>query len=508
MSHGSSKVAKNSWQWEGICNECAKRTQAPRDVFWDNYGTSRGSFPRCLNNWCSSCYVDQPILKFPKQLPENDQGQVWKKKSDENHFDVARHGDTLFAPFQCDFCWFINLKGRLCNPRRIEDRLCIAVIRRVNLDMFWSREQSTVRGVFRVYERALKASEILGIRTSVHIQRRPCPLEDRIGFGDAMVILWQSLQSGKNDKEYQQFESIRKIRSLATTIQLSRGRESVEGLGFREGTRTSLLGKTTSNSIFFSKFMKGCEKRMGRLIKQDAALSIELLMKLMSNLERELGTVEDPARRREVVMLGSFLLIGFCDALRGNEVFLVERSSLISFEKQGKNHRRPHVVIPLMGRFKGETGERNVIRVLVERTKSGLEIRKWIGRLVTLLIKENPQNVNQAGPAFCDQNGVMLSYQYMNGLFHEELMKVQDAHPELILAEVEVAETYNLFRSLRRGATSRASALNYSETLINLNNRWRNTQSNKGKGGLKKMSQLYIDINLVLDAALEFSASL
>jgi len=71
-----------------------------------------------------------------------------------------------------------------------------------------------------------------------------------------------------------------------------------------------------------------------------------------------------------------------------------------------------------------------------------------------------------------------------------------------------VADTYNLFRSLRRGATSRASALNYSETLINLNNRWRATQTNKGKGGLKKMSQLYVDVSLVLDTLLEFSASL
>jgi hypothetical protein len=159
-------------------------------------------------------------------------------------------------------------------------------------------------------------------------------------------------------------------------------------------------------------------------------------------------------------------------------------------------------------RFKGETGERNVIRVLVERTKSGLEIKKWVERLIKLLRKEGRHDTLRPGPAFCDKEGEVLAYQYMNNLFHEELEKVQVAHSELIHPEVEIAETYNLFRSLRRGATSRASALNYSETLINLNNRWRLTQNNKGKGGLKKMSQLYVDVSLVLDTLLEFSASL
>lgn len=201
-------------------------------------------------------------------------------------------------------------------------------------------------------------------------------------------------------------------------------------------------------------------------------------------------------------------MIGFCDALRGNEVFLIGSTSLCKYGLQGLKHKRPHVAIPLMGRFKGETGERNVIRVLVEKTKGGLEIGKWVKLLIQQLTKEGRNELAQPGPAFCDGNGEVLPYQYMNHLFHEELIKVQEAHPDLIQPEVEVADTYNLFRSLRRGATSRASNLNYSETLINLNNRWRSTQNNKGKGGIKKMSQLYIDVGLVIDAMLEFSASL
>jgi hypothetical protein len=93
-------------------------------------------------------------------------------------------------------------------------------------------------------------------------------------------------------------------------------------------------------------------------------------------------------------------------------------------------------------------------------------------------------------------------------LFHEELIKIQETQSALIPLDVKVTEVYNIYRSLRRGATSRATELNYSETLINLHNRWRVTQSNKGTGGIKKMSQLYVEMSLVLDSLLQFSRSL
>jgi hypothetical protein len=161
-----------------------------------------------------------------------------------------------------------------------------------------------------------------------------------------------------------------------------------------------------------------------------------------------------------------------------------------------------------MGRFKGETGERNILRVLVETTKSGIQIGRWVERLVKILMAEKRNDTGCPGPAFCDEKGMVLTYSRVNGWFHDELVRVQNTHSGLIQPEIDVTETYNIYRSLRRGATSRASELNYTETLINLNNRWRSTQTNKGKGGLQKMSQLYVEISLVLKNLLAFSASL
>lgn len=449
------------------------------------------------------------ILSFPRQLPENDEGQVWRKARDEDRFGYARKGDMLCAPFQCDFCWFVNLKGREFDHRRASDRLVLALVRWVNLDVFWSKESSTVEGMLCVYNQVKESALHLGVEPDLFHTRRGELVGDNVGFGEVVLMLWQSLQRTKGEGGLRQFDTIRKLRSLLASVQTTGATSFRGGLGFREDARMLILSQCSTNSLLFTKFIKGCEKRMGRRIKQDTALSVGILLRLLENLENELraGGLE-PERKRAIVILGSFLVVGFCDELRGNKVFMVEASSLCTFWKEGQRTKRDCVIIPLMGRFKGETGERNVLRVLVNATKSGLRVAGWVSRLVALLRTEERDQLAKPGPAFCDQTGVVLAYGYVNGLFHTKLERIQESHPELIPSNLDVGETYNIFRSLWRGATSHAVELNYTDLLINLNNRWRSTQSNKGVGGLKKMSQLYVELKLVMGMLREFSASL
>jgi hypothetical protein len=159
-----------------------------------------------------------------------------------------------------------------------------------------------------------------------------------------------------------------------------------------------------------------------------------------------------------------------------------------------------------MGRFKNEVGERNVMRFLVGTTGSGIPIRKWIDRLVEVLRSEG-KDKGGLGPAFCSQSGV-LSYRKMDWEFHKALQQVQEENPELIAMGLEVGELYHINRSLRRGVTSRATELCLSQTIIDTNNRWKILQTNKGKKGLYKMSQLYLDGVLVLETYLAFSRDL
>jgi hypothetical protein len=373
----------------------------------------------------------------------------------------------------------------------------------------WEKEPSTVSGMLQTYQRAETAARHLELTPSFLTCKQAWPIGDTVGFAEAMLLLWDSVQPNHKDGSTRQFDTVRKLRSMSSNIQGASCNGDKEGIGFKDGGSVYALSQCSTNLVLFTKFIKGCEKRMGKMIKQDVALSVKILLIVLENLEQEFKSISASLRRkRDLVILGSFLVIGFCDALRGNEAFMVEGSNLCKYYAEGKQQSWEHVVIPMMGRFKGETGERNVLRFLVLDTQSGIKIGRWVERLVRVLIAEKRDDCSKPGPAFCDEEGQVLSYGYINDLFHEELMRVQESHSDLIPSSLIVSEVYNIYRSLRRGATSRATELNYSETIINLNNRWRTTQSNKGTGGIKKMSQLYVEMALVQDSLLQFSRSL
>ena len=63
----------------------------------------------------------------------------------------------------------------------------------------------------------------------------------------------------------------------------------------------------------------------------------------------------------------------------------------------GKGRERPlyHVIIPLMGRLKGDTGNRNHLKDVTNKIDSKLIVRWWLERLNYELIRQGQIN----GPA-------------------------------------------------------------------------------------------------------------
>jgi hypothetical protein len=95
----------------------------------------------------------------------------------------------------------------------------------------------------------------------------------------------------------------------------------------------------------------------------------------------------------------------------------------------------------------------------------------------------------------------------LNNELHDVLERVQSLSNDVLPLDVEVWEHFNIHRSFRQGATTRAKQKNVPEATIELNNRWRKVQ-NRG-GGLPNlpMSQLYIEISQALSSKLHFSHS-
>ena len=113
--------------------------------------------------------------------------------------------------------------------------------------------------------------------------------------------------------------------------------------------------------MFFIRFSKFLLERVGREGRSDMALDLRILKIILKHLEFEFNdSSTDPARLRWVVILATYLLICFLGSLRGNEGFMVELGGLIQhiYDGTGETEEYPHVVIPLLGRFKNESGER------------------------------------------------------------------------------------------------------------------------------------------------------
>jgi hypothetical protein len=82
-------------------------------------------------------------------------------------------------------------------------------------------------------------------------------------------------------------------------------------------------------------------------------------------------------------MEGAFYLIAFCCALRGEEIPLADLYGILCHWEDGEQNEDKHVVVALLGQFKGEIRENYHLLCIVDVTSHGLEPCKWIGRLVS-----------------------------------------------------------------------------------------------------------------------------
>ena len=131
---------------------------------------------------------------------------------------IARPGDGVLSPFHCKGCWFVNLYGRETRQgESFADKCVLACLRRANLDMFWSRESSTVQGVVGYLKEIVHRADTA---------ERPVPLEpfepwgveDQQGMGITVMMLEKSLGKGCNDAGFLQFDTIRQLRGAASNV--------------------------------------------------------------------------------------------------------------------------------------------------------------------------------------------------------------------------------------------------------------------------------------------------
>ena len=98
-----------------------------------------------------------------------------------------------------------------------------------------------------------------------------------MGFQVAIEIVGASLLEGNNVKSYQQFDTIRRIRTMHQHM-FESGPDK-KNIVFKKSNKGDVLhtSQCPTNSLFFTRFMEGCLKRMGKEVKSDLALDSDIL---------------------------------------------------------------------------------------------------------------------------------------------------------------------------------------------------------------------------------------
>ena len=386
----------------------------------------------------------------------------------------------MVAPFQCEGCWFVNIYGRYAQREdSFADQCVLACLRRANLDMFWSRETSTIKSVVGYLREIVRRADTA---------ERPVPLEpfepwgveDRQGMGIAIMMLEKSLSKGRN-ADYIQFDTTRQLRSATSNVYAA----TSQAAGLRYAMK-SARGEVTHlyegamQTMLMERFVKGMKIRMPEVRVRNNPMTAVMVKYVLSKLEMEFFNPATSADRvREVLMLGAYLCCTYGHSLRGNEGLWVDADRLCRHIGMGKyDQRAPHVLISLLGRFKSEDGDRMHVFPLANTTRSGIRIRIWLERLVKLLRDEGKSSC----PAFCDKNSFQLTLADLEATLHPllEELQIDDSFPGIIPRGVNVRVWWRLARSLRRGAEAEALDQGVSDLVIKFIHRWGRYETSRG----------------------------
>lgn len=465
--------------------------------------------------WCGRCYTSSSPIEFhiasdnafPTEVGDEDRLTTgWSaRNTDQLKFRSARDGDDLLVSFECDLCIFSKLYLRQPVPECDKDSFALACIRRINLDAFWSRARSTVESNASKVREGLKLSRRLGL-SGPYLNPGPLPTGDHCGYEVALQMVVASLDAGRYSESHKQWDTIRKLRSsYSNQVRAARDANSnVLSIADDKGSSYQRIAKDPCGSLWFQRFMLGCKKRMGQDWRPNQAISVELVHELLQGCEKRSRSASVIKERHKWVLAGGYFCVCFVLSLRSPEGLMADLEGLLQFYDQTS----PNIVVPLLGRVKGEHHVRQHLLLSKGVTGSGIRIKLWMERV--LLVHRSLQRTS--GPVFVNELGQQSTTAEMNELFLEVLGEVYDSRADLFGFDInnvgDLTDKFNVFRSFRRGSESRAVAMKVSEADRYVVNRWKKKESAGGNRVGHSIDQHYVDVALVNSSFLRYTEAM
>ena len=383
---------------------------------------------------------------FEAAVPRDFNGASLAEVEDEIRFQKARPGDHLCTAFQCPNCQSQNIRGRDLEPGEVEDEAFDAVCKRVILDAFWSHSSATVAGHVREVKFIIDYARMLAIRNPFP-RLGPFPKYHHLGMLQAMMVIMRSMERGRGKNTKIKYGTARKVRSSFTVL----WDVSPDSGGDIVLSSSSIKGKyvatcNPSEGRMYQSFALGCCARMGDIVRQDRAYTIQVILKLVDMYEQEYQELGDNMPF-ESISACMFLLLTCLGGMRGYEAVWTDLATLrYDVEFCEANEDDSAVAWPIVGRFKAHHGVAGCYMIpIAGTTNSGIPFFKWTQSFINRLGMAGQTD----GWAFQRPDGSRAkASDYRNNIFSR--LEAIQATTTLIDPDVDVWEDYGIQRSGRR----------------------------------------------------------
>ncbi len=458
--------------------------------------------------------------KFFINEPLDDDGMpMYEDDEDEQRYKVGCNGAQFMMPFQCDTCVFRSLYKRDSRGTPVDSE-ALEVIRRMNLDLIWSREPGTIEKNIGYVNNLIVTCQASGFEPQMP-PLGPMPFEDIYGWGVAFTMIIHLTREGRNVKTHTQFATIRKNRSAFSNLY------GASVLGVMEKEAISLkrepaatISACPTNSLWFRRWISGCELRMGYVEKKNKAISIDLFFEILKVFDGMIRRAPAGSWKRFRLITGmTYMVLTYAGSFRGLETLKLDWLKLLKYLdkgnvkekgklKKGRKHlsadQIPHVVIPIRGRFKGEKGERAHLIPMANTTATGIPIRATVELFVKARKGRNNVSCNWG---FINEEGKKMKFREMNEIVLDVIEEIKDKDEENIfeLKDLIIREEFSINRSCCRGSSTHATNQHIPKPVIEAHNRWRKYERSKGRKPNLGMVEEYSEIEHLVPIRVQYT---
>ena len=232
---------------------------------------------------------------------------------------------------------------------------------------------------------------------------------------------------------------------------------------------------------------------MGVQLEADKPVHIRTVIALLKMINEEAMSKEgSEARELWKWKVGAAIAVAQMGSLRGPEVFMVDLAGIRAHIEEGRQgimpnspledgvdlFDAPHVYLAMIGQFKGETGVREHLVAVASESKSGINVRWWLEKLIQVRASENCTS----GPAFGNAQGEVDKQRDYNEILRHFLSILRDdPNCNLIMQDDDIYRNYSFFCTFRKTAEGRARAAGLDSDIQNAMNRWKKVERAKGR---------------------------